>query len=125
MNAELRIDGLVILLLIYIGVILYLVFGKKIPLPKTMLFSKSRKKAFIAADLFLFIIYIASFSLLLDYVTNFNEFIFLITFSFLTILHLVHFFEQYFTNKEKKADYHTCADFFFTAGFVFIYVWTM
>ena len=44
MSNELFISGLLIILVIYIGVTLFLTFGKNIPLHRRWLFSKDRKK---------------------------------------------------------------------------------
>lgn len=125
MNYELRISGLFILMLIYIGVILFLIFRKNIPLPKKMLFSKERKKVFIVADFLLFIIYGVSFYFLLNNTFINGGYFIILMFSFLAVLALIGLIEEYVTNKEAKGYYHRLTDLIFTTGLALLFAFTL
>ncbi|MBD3107463.1 hypothetical protein IEO70_03720 [Bacillus sp. AGMB 02131] len=125
MNYEqLRISGVFILLLIYIGVILFLIFRKNIPLPKKMLFSKNRKKVFIVADLLLLIIYGVTFYFLLNY-AFFSAYFIVHLFSYLAILALIGLIEEYVTSKEAKGYYHRLTDLIFTTSLALLFAFIL
>ena len=123
MNLEqLRISGPIILLLIYIGVVLFLIFRKNIPIPKKMLFSKERKKVFIIADFLLLFIYGVSF--FLEYAFYFSAYFIVHLFSFLALLSLLSFIEEYVTNKQAKGYYHKLTDLIITITLALFFAFT-
>jgi len=121
MNYGLMISGLFILLAIYIGVTLFLTFGKKIPSNRKWLFSKDRKKTFIAADLALLLTFIIICYVQFEYFLEPNSTtISLVIFSFLALSNLLNAMEDLLTNKETKTHYHGWIGFGFSLSVVAI-----
>ena len=126
MSNELFISGLLIILVIYIGVTLFLTFGKNIPLHRRWLFSKDRNKTFIAADLALLLAYIITLYLQFEYFevpssTNLS----LIIFSFLALSSLLSAIEDFLTNKEAKTHYHGWIGFGFSTTIIALFLLAM
>lgn len=121
MNHDLIISGLFILLAIYIGVTLFLTFSKKIPSNRKWLFSKDRKKTFIAADLALLLTFIIICYVQFEYFLEPNSTtISLVIFSFLALSNLLNAMEDLLTNKETKTHYHGWIGFGFSLSVVAI-----
>lgn len=126
MNYDLIISGLFILLAIYIGVTLFLTFGKKIPSNRKWLFSKDRKKTFIAADLALLLTFIIICYVQFEYFLEPNSTtISLVIFSFLALSNLLNAMEDLLTNKETKTHYHGWIGFGFSLSVVAIFLLAM
>ena len=114
MNYDLIISVLFILLSIYIVLTLYMTYRKNIPHSGKWLFSKGRKKAFIAVDLALLLTFIIVCYMQFEYFSEPNRTtLFLTTFSFLALSNLLHAMEELLTNKETKAHYHGWMGFSF------------
>ena len=126
MNHDLIISGLFILLAIYIGVTLFLTFSKKIPSNRKWLFSKDRKKTFIAADLALLLTFIIICYVQFEYFLEPNSTtISLVIFSFLALSNLLNAMEDLLTNKETKTHYHGWIGFGFSLSVVAIFLLAM
>ena len=126
MNYGLMISGLFILLAIYIGVTLFLTFSKKIPSNRKWLFSKDRKKTFIAADLALLLTFIIICYVQFKYFLEPNSTtISLVIFSFLALSNLLNAMEDLLTNKETKTHYHGWIGFGFSLNVVAIFLLAM
>ena len=126
MNNELITSELLFLLIIYIGVTLYLIFGKNIPLQGKWLFSKDRKKTFIAADLTLIFTYIIMFYLQFYFFKEPSSAnLSLIIFSFRGLSSLLNAMEDWLTNKETKAHYHGWTGFGFSVIVIIILLLAM
>ncbi len=126
MNYDLIISGLFILLAIYIGVTLFLTFSKKIPSNRKWLFSKDRKKTFIAADLALLLTFIIICYVQFEYFLEPNSTtISLVIFSFLALSNLLNAMEDLLTNKETKTHYHGWIGFGFSLSVVAIFLLAM
>ena len=127
MNFEMTLTGVIIILVIYLCVTLFLIYGKNIKLPKAWLFSRGRKKAFIIIDiivLFIFtLILIFQFDYFIDSTDNRNFTFFLI--SFLSLQTLLDGIEEYLTNKNRKRYYHNGVQLISLLGLLGVILWTM
>lgn len=127
MNFEMTLTGVIIILVIYLCVTLFLIYGKNIKLPKAWLFSKGRKKAFIIIDiivLFIFtLILIFQFDYFIESTDNRNFTFFLI--SFLSLQTLLDGIEEYLTNKNRKRYYHNGVQLISLLGLLGVILWTM
>ena len=127
MNFEMTLTGVIIILVIYLCVTLFLIYGKNIKLPKAWLFSKGRKKAFIIIDiivLFIFtLILIFQFDYFIESTDNRNFTFFLI--SFLCLQTLLDGVEEYLTNKNRKRYYHNGVQLISLLGLLGVILWTM
>ena len=127
MNFEMTLTGVIIILVIYLCVTLFLIYGKNIKLPKAWLFSRGRKKAFIIIDiivLFIFtLILIFQFEYFIESTDNRNFTFFLI--SFLSLQTLLDGIEEYLTNKNRKRYYHNGVQLISLLGLLGVILWTM
>ena len=127
MNFEMTLTGVIIILVIYLCVTLFLIYGKNIKLPKAWLFSRGRKKAFIIIDiivLFIFtLILIFQFDYFIDSTDNRNFTFFLI--SFLSLQTLLDGIEEYLTNKNRKRYFHNGVQLISLLGLLGVILWTM
>ena len=127
MNFEMTLTGVIIILVIYLCVTLFLIYGKNIKLPKAWLFSRGRKKAFIIIDiivLFIFtLILIFQFDYFIESTDNRNFTFFLI--SFLSLQTLLDGIEEYLTNKNRKRYYHNGVQLISLLGLLGVILWTM
>ena len=126
MYFELQISGIIIVLVIYLCMTLFLIYGKNIKMPKGWIFSKGRKKGFIIADTAFLIIYLLIIIFQFDYFieSDDNGHFLLFLFSFLGLQTLLHIVEEYLMNKEGKGYYHIGVNFIFLTGLVGIILWT-
>ena len=127
MNFEMTLTGVIIILVIYLCVTLFLIYGNNIKLPKAWLFSKGRKKGFIIIDiivLFIFtLILIFQFDYFIDSTDNRNFTFFLI--SFLSLQTLLDGIEEYLTNKNRKRYFHNGVQLISLLGLLGVILWTM